>query len=104
MDTIWMPVPVGANTIVAGITAGGCGNIDIIGVVNGGSNYDPANSVITVSITGDGTGAVATAESVNGVITNIIVTNQGSNYTHANSTIVSASGSGAILTSPVSPI
>ena len=104
MDTNFMPVPVGANTIVAGITAGGCGNIDIIGVVNGGSNYDPANAAITVAITGDGTGATATAESTSGVITNIIVTNQGSNYTFANSAIVSANGSGAILTSPVSPI
>jgi hypothetical protein len=104
MDTIWMPIPVGANTIVASATTAKAGNIDVIGVVNGGSLYSPGTDPINVVITGDGTGATATAESTGGVITNIVVTNQGSNYTHATSTIVSANGSGAILTTPVSPI
>jgi len=104
MDTNWMPVPVGTNVPNALETAAGRGNIDVINVIDGGSGYDPANSEITILITGDGTGATATVSSSNGEITGITVTNPGGNYTYANTTVVSSSGSDAQIIAPVSPI
>lgn len=104
MDATWMPVLAGSNALSPIGTSAGYGNIDVINVLNGGSGYDPANSVITVSITGDGTGAAATAQVSNGAISDIIVTNSGQNYTYANVTISSALGSNSSLIGPVSPI
>jgi hypothetical protein len=60
--------------------------ISEIQVTNAGSGYTEAP---TVTITGDGTGAVATAVVVNGKIQSIEITNRGINYTRA---IVSISG------------
>lgn len=66
--------------------------IDSIAVINGGSDYlyNP-----TVIITGDGTGATATAKITNGKVTSITVTNRGSNYTTAAITISGGDGFGA---------
>jgi hypothetical protein len=86
------------------ITNAGAGSIDVINVINGGSGYDPSNSVITVVITGDGTGATAVADIQAGVINDILITNPGSNYTYVNASINSTTGSGAVLMANSSPI
>jgi hypothetical protein len=104
MDKTWIPVTVGANTPSPLINTAGAGSIDVINVTNGGSGYDPANAVITVTVTGDGSGVVASANVVSGIIKDIIVTNPGSNYTYANVTISSTLGSGAIAEAPTSPV
>lgn len=104
MDISWIPVPVGSNTPNPLMTTAGTGSIDVINVTNGGSGYDPANSIITVTVTGDGYGASAVASVTGGAITDIIVTNPGSNYTYANVSITSTSGSGAVAFAPVSPV
>jgi hypothetical protein len=104
MDREWMPVAFGSNTPNPLITSAGAGSLDVINVIDGGSGYDPGNSVVQVVITGDGTGAVATANVQSGVITDIVVTSPGSNYTYANVTIQSGYGANAILTTATSPV
>ena len=112
MDSDWMPVNVGthipgpvynSNGDETGVWAG---NIDVINVVDGGSGYDPISSEITVTITGDGSDAAATAEAnnISGKIENIVMTNTGMNYTFADISITSANGSGVIVSAPISPI
>lgn len=63
--------------------------ITSIEVTNGGVGYLIAP---TVTITGDGTGAAATATIVNGRVTAITVTNRGSGYTRAIVTLTGGSG------------
>jgi hypothetical protein len=104
MDKTWLPVTVGANTPSPLINTAGAGSIDVINVTSGGSGYDPANAAITIKVTGDGSGVVASANVVSGIIKDIIVTNSGSNYTYANVTISSSLGSGAIAEAPTSPV
>jgi len=104
MDSKWIPVPVSKNTPNALQTAAGFGDIEVINVTNKGSGYDSANAIITVTITGDGTGAKAVAEASAGQITNIVVNNTGANYTYANVSITSLLGSGAVAVAPTSPI
>jgi hypothetical protein len=103
MDSYWMPVPVGQNTPNP-LNAVGRGNIDVINVVDGGSGYDPANTTITLSVTGDGIDATATPVISGGIITDVVVTNTGSDYTYANVSISTTSGSGASFVVPASPI
>lgn len=104
MDDTWIPVSLGANTPNPLQTTAGAGSIDAINITSPGSDYDPANTVITVTITGDGTGAVGTANVVGGQVVDVIVTNPGSNYSFANVSISSTSGSGAIAIAPTSPV
>ena len=104
MDSNWMPVPVGANTTNPLIASAGCGDIEVINVVAGGTGYDEANAVVTVVINGDGTGAAATANVIGGSISDVIVTNSGTNYSYANVTISSTLGSNAVVFGPTSPI
>jgi len=110
LDTVWIPVPIGRAGPTSQYsppwqtTPAKSGNIDVINVLEGGSGYDPANSPITITVTGDGTGTTGTATVVGNVITNIVVTNPGSNYTYANVAITSIEGSGAEAIAPVSPI
>ena len=66
--------------------------ISEIQVTNAGTGY---TETPTVTITGDGTGAVASAVVVNGKIQNIVLTNRGINYTRAIVTITGGSGYGA---------
>ena len=63
-----------------------------IQVTNAGIGY---TSEPTVTITGDGVGAVATAVLTNGKITNIVVSKRGINYTRALVSISGGSGYGA---------
>jgi hypothetical protein len=66
--------------------------IDSIDVINPGQEY---TSVPTVTISGDGTGAAATAKIVNGKLASITVDSRGSNYTRATVSITGGDGSGA---------
>lgn len=104
MDSTWIPVPVGVANPSPLLTPAGAGSIDVINVLNGGSGYDTANAVVSVVITGDGSGAAGLAVIDAGVITDVIVTSPGTNYTYANVSIQSSLGSGAVLIGPTSPI
>jgi len=110
MDLTWMPVPLGTNTPNPIQTDAGYGNIDVINLTNGGTDYDSANAPITVTVTGDGNTIQATANVasiVGGVIQDITVQNTGKNYAYATVTITTSGtgvGSGATAIAPVSPI
>lgn len=65
--------------------------VDSIRVIASGINYDSSTKI---SIVGDGTGAKAIPEVINGKINRIIVTSKGTNYTTATITITSDFGSG----------
>lgn len=104
LDSNWIPVPVGTTIPNPLNSDSGTGDIPVINITNRGSGYDPSNAAITVVITGDGTGATATAEIDGDEIADVIVTNPGTNYTYANVAIVSAIGSNATAICPVSPI
>jgi len=104
MDTNWLPVTVKDYSPNPLLWSAGTGNIDVVNVLNGGSGYDTANAPVSIVVSGDGTGFAATANVAGGAIQNIIVTTPGSNYTYANVSVVSTSGSGAIVRSPVSPV
>lgn len=104
MDTSWMPVPIVKTYPSPNDTSAGYGDIEVINVINGGSGYDPANAVVTLAITGDGTGAAGVISTSNGSITDIIVTNPGSNYTFTNVSVTSSLGSNASFIAPISPV
>lgn len=104
MDESWMPVTIGTNTANPLLSSTGTGSIDVIHLYEGGSGYDPGNSVISVVITGDGTGAAANVSVSNGAITQITMTSVGSNYTFANISVVSSSGSGVVAYANTSPV
>lgn len=119
LDTDWIPIPIGANTPQPYLTKAGYGDIEVINVVNGGSNYDAVNTFIVVTVTGDGQGCVANVNNLqitNGVITDVVVKAgyAGNNYTFANVSIkaytssnlayLSSKGSGATAIAPISPV
>jgi hypothetical protein len=66
--------------------------ISEIEVTNAGSGYV---STPTVTITGDGTGAQATAKILNGRVVAVTITNRGINYSRAVATITGGDGYGA---------
>ena len=82
--------PIGVSIIH--VTTSG-GSVGSIAVTDGGTGYTTA----TVSISGDGTGATATANLSGGAITSINVTTPGSGYTTATVTIT-GDGTGATAT------
>jgi len=104
LDDTWMPVPLPTSVPNAIDTFAGAGSIDVINITNGGSNYDPANADVYVTITGDGKYATANATVTLGVVTDIVVSNTGSNYTFANVSISSANGKNATAVVYPSPI
>jgi hypothetical protein len=108
MDREWMPVQIGSNTPNPLVTSAGAGSIDVINVVDGGSGYDTVNAVVYVTITGDGSGATASANVQSlqdgGSIRDIVVVNPGGNYTYANVSITSAIGGNAQVTWATSPV
>ena len=67
--------------------------IDSISIVNPGFNY---TTTPTVTIVGDGFGAIATATVINGQVVSIEIINAGSNYTQA---LVQITGGGGSLAS-----
>lgn len=111
MDSTWMPVPVlryAPNPLLSDV---GFGGVEVINVTNSGNGYYTTNSVISVVISGDGSGATGTPVISNGQITDVVVTNQGSNYSYANVSIVATAtiegnpvGSGATVITDVSPV
>jgi hypothetical protein len=106
LDKHWMPIPISKYTPNPTQTSAGCGSIDVINLLNGGTGYHTETSIISVNITGDGTGAAASVVANNGIITDIIVTSPGSNYTYANVSITSTDPTaiGAEVAAPISPI
>ena len=71
------------------------GTLDKITITNGGLNY---SSSPTVTVTGDGVGAVVVAIVSGGVIKGLKITNGGYGYNNAGLTITDTTGSGAITT------
>lgn len=105
MDSNWIPVPLGVNVSPNSLaSAEGAGGIEVINIINGGSNYSNSNT-ITVTVNGDGFGAEAQVISIdpNGSLVDVQVTNPGYNYTYANVSFTSASGTGATASSFTSP-
>lgn len=68
--------------------------IETVNIVSGGSGY---YSPPVVTIYGDGSGAIATAEVTNGVVTNILIVDPGLNYTQAVAIVTGGGGSGTSL-------
>lgn len=79
--------------------------IDSIDVINPGYDYETAPEV---TITGDGVGAEAIAQIVNGRVVSIIVTNRGSDYTIANVELSGGNGreasASAVLTAKIGTV
>ena len=82
------------NVIIEEIPESQTGISDIL-VINAGSGYTTAP---TVTITGDGIGATASAVIVNGRIQSITITNRGINYSRAIITISGGNGSEGVAT------
>jgi hypothetical protein len=97
LDEKWMPVLLSDQPDVYS-EAEGCGGIEVIAVLDGGSGYNSVRepSISSAIIMGDGTGAAATVQVNNttNTISRIVVTNPGKNYTYANVAINSTLGSG----------
>lgn len=74
------------------------GAIHVIDVTTGGSGYTTA----TVAVTGNGSGATATANLTGGVVTSITVNTIGSDYTNV-TIAISGDGTGATATSHLAP-
>jgi hypothetical protein len=71
------------------------GIIEDVLIVDPGTNYD-SNIQTTITVTGDGTGAVLTPYiNAAGQLEDIIIEERGTGYTHADINIVSATGSNA---------
>ena len=104
MDDAWMPVPYSTTSPNPVESTKTFGSIDVINVTNGGSGYDPATSLIYVTVTGDGYSATANAVVDSGSITDISVANTGYGYSYANVSITSDTGSGATAVAYTSPI
>lgn len=97
LDEKWMPVLLSDQPDLYTATEG-CGGIEVIALLDGGSGYNSVREprISSAIITGDGTGAAATVQVNNttNTITRIVVTNPGKNYTYANVSINSTFGSG----------
>ena len=105
-DNNWMPLNVGVNTPNPTLSAK-LGSINAINVTNSGNNYTDGTSTTTVSITGDGQGAVAYANVTNNIVRDVIVTNTGNNYTYATVAInpaIGYTGTNATANASISPI
>ncbi len=72
------------------------GAIDVILVSNSGTGYTNSSNIV-VTMSGDGSGANATAyvNTTSNVVANIVVTSRGTGYTFATATVSGGAGSGA---------
>lgn len=68
--------------------------VERVDIVNGGINF---STIPTVTITGDGTGATATAEIAGGRLVAINIINKGANYTRAFVSINGDTGTGVVV-------
>lgn len=93
-------LPITVNQDVASYAISAGSGINFIELIAGGTGYVEASTDIV--ITGDGTGATATAIVSGGVITSIAITARGTGYTFANVTItgVGASASARAVIEP----
>lgn len=78
----------------------GNGAIYVIAVEAGGSNYDPANTSVTID--GDGDGAFASVRVTANAVSSVYMIAYGQNYSFAN-VIINGIGSGATATAIISP-
>lgn len=105
-DINWMPLSLN-YTVPSSLSLGGLGKLDAINVTNGGNNYTNGFTTTNITITGDGSGAIAYANVYSNTVQDIIITNSGNNYTYCNVSIVPAtgySGNGANAFVVISPI
>lgn len=86
---------------VQGVWDMASGALASINLTNGGTGYTTAP---TVTISGDGTGATATATIVGGVVAAITITTRGSGYTGAPTVTISGDGTGATATATASAL
>lgn len=99
LTTNFMPVDSEVSVVETAVD----GALDNFVVINGGANF-VNNNTITVTITGDGTGANVTANVVNNVIDKIHIINPGTGYRSASVSINdTAGGSGAIIRPIIGP-
>ncbi len=96
VSTDW--IPCATNSTVSAAATNGA--IDVIKVTAAGSSY---SSVPTVVITGDGSGAAATAVLTSNALTSVTVTNAGSGYTYAKIAFTGGGGSAAAATAMIGP-
>lgn len=88
------------NSQVLSYNSSKAAGIEVIEVTANGSGYtsDP-----TVTITGDGTGATATANRTGNTVTSITITDKGTDYTIADVTITGGGGSDATARAVIAP-
>lgn len=100
----YMPVEI-SQAIDLTTDAVGCGGIEVINVIDQGSDYNDLYHPITITIIGDGTGAVARAsvDRTANTIKDIVLTTAGKNYTYAEVVITSDSGNNCIAIPSISP-
>lgn len=109
-DDNWMPISITTHRESISTSKVGFGEVSVINIYNGGDNYTNdigKNITTTIKITGDGTGASASAIIDNNTAIKILMANTGSGYTYATAELIPSSGyagSGAILIPEVSPI
>ena len=72
------------------------GSIDVINVIQGGTNFANSAQAYIVNIVGDGSGANAYAVVSNNSVQNIIMVNRGENYSYANVLFTDANGINAL--------
>lgn len=77
------------------------GKIARVNIIDPGQNYK-ADTSTTISVQGDGTGAVFSPVVYNGKVDSVIVENGGSGYTNITLTVNSATGAGAIVDAIIS--
>ena len=77
--------------------------IERIEVTAGGTGYTDGSGLSIVTISGDGTGATATANVSSGIVTGINIVNKGTNYTQADIVISDGSGSDATARAVIAP-
>jgi hypothetical protein len=105
-----MPISITTHRESISTSKVGFGEVSVINIYNGGDNYTDdigKNITTTIKITGDGTGASASAIIDNNTAIKILMANTGSGYTYATAELIPSSGyagSGAILIPEVSPI
>jgi hypothetical protein len=106
LNNWWVPVPViAANGSLQQIVESAAipGSIDIVNVLDGGTNYFNNPQAYIVTITGNGTGANAYAIVTGNQVQQIVMVDRGQNYNYANVIISDGFGSGAIAQAVIPP-
>lgn len=107
-DTNWMPVPIGQNIPNPVDTFAAQGSIEVVNLTTTGNGYTSGG--VTITITGDGSYANATAlVNTAGYLYDVAVSNTGTGYTYSDVTITTNPGfatpnTAAVAIAPTSPI